>query len=180
LVNRETLGEKLHLSKIIIRQVRREDLPDLEWEGEYTHFRRLYAEAFRRAEAGESILWVAELQNKGLIGQLFVHLDSQRRELADGETRAYVYGFRVRPAFRRKGIGSHMLQIAENDLIQRGYRRVVLNVGRDNPEARNLYERFGYFVTGSDPGRWSYIDDRGSLREVHEPAWRMEKVLHRS
>jgi ribosomal protein S18 acetylase RimI-like enzyme len=177
-VKREGIEGKLN--GIVIRQVQREDLSALEWDGEYTHFRRLYAEAFRRAEIGESVLWVAELPEYGLIGQLFVHLDSRRHELADGETRAYIYGFRIRPAFRRQGIGTRMLRIAETDLARRGYRRVVLNVGRENLEARQLYERHGYFVTGTDPGRWSYIDDQGNLRDVHEPAWRMEKELRRS
>jgi ribosomal protein S18 acetylase RimI-like enzyme len=165
---------------LIIRQVKQEDLTGLEWEGEYAHFRRLYIEAFRRAEKGEAVLWVAELDRTVLIGQLFVHLESQRHDLADGHTQAYIYGFRVRTAYRGKGIGTYMLQMAEQDLIQRGYLRVVLNVGRENMPARRLYERNGYAVIGTDPGRWSYLDDQGVLREVNEPAWRMEKVLIRN
>ncbi len=167
----------MHLNGVMIRQVVREDLPGLEWEGEYSHFRRLYAEAFHRVEKGEAVLWVAEIPGAGLIGQLFVHLESQRRELADGETRAYIYGFRVRPVYRGKGIGTRILEVAETDLIQRGYRKVVLNVGRDNLQARQLYERTGYTIVGTDPGRWSYLDEQGNLREVHEPAWRMVKIL---
>ena len=167
----------MNLNGVVIRQVMREDLPGLEWEGEYTHFRRMYADAFQRAESGEEILWVAEVAPSRLIGQLFVHLDNQRNDISGREPHAYLYGFRIRPVYRGRGIGSLMLRVAEQDLLQRGYRRVVLNVSRTNLEARRLYERMGYRVFGTDPGRWSYVDDQGKTREVHEPAWRMEKIL---
>lgn len=163
-------------STLRIRVAREEDLPALEWEGEYTHFRRLYQDIFRSAQRGEAVLWVAELEGK-IIGQLFVQLSSGRPELADGERRAYIYGFRVRSEYRRRGVGTRMMNAAEMDLVKRGYRLVTLNVNRDNPGARRLYERLGYRVVGSEEGRWSYVDDRGQRREVHEPAWRMEKNL---
>jgi ribosomal protein S18 acetylase RimI-like enzyme len=102
---------------------------------------------------------------------------SERKELADGKTRAYIYGFRVRPAYRNLGVGSRLLDIAEHDLIERGFHWVVLNVGRENSDARRLYERRGYRVIGGDPGRWSYLDERGIRRDVVEPAWRMQKEL---
>jgi ribosomal protein S18 acetylase RimI-like enzyme len=70
-----------------------------------------------------------------------------------------------------------MLKIAENDLILRGYKIVNLNVGQDNERARLLYERLGYKVIGSDPGRWSYYDQHGRRQDVNEPAWRMQKEL---
>ncbi len=167
------------LSDLNIRLVTREDLLALEWEGEYSHFRRLFAEAFQRAQMGEAVLWVADLKNTGLIGQVFVHLNSQRQELADGIDRAYIYGFRVRAGYRNRGVGTQLLLAAEDDLKQRGFRWVSLNVGQDNPAARRLYERNGYYVIGTDPGYWFYIDERGIRREVHEPAFRMEKPLFR-
>ena len=34
---------------LIIRQVNRRDLPDLEWDGEYIFYRRLYKEIFENA-----------------------------------------------------------------------------------------------------------------------------------
>jgi ribosomal protein S18 acetylase RimI-like enzyme len=161
---------------VVIRQVTADDLPRLEWEGEYTHFRRLYADAYRLYIAGRSVLWLAELDGY-LIGQVFIHLKSERREIADGYRRAYLYGFRVREAYRNQGIGTRMMQVVEADLQERGFREVVLNVARDNLAARRLYERLGYRVIGSDPGRWSYLDEKGIRQYVHEPAWRMYKEM---
>lgn len=165
------------LARVRIRTLVRDDLPGLEWGGEYAHFRRLYAEVYQSAVQGRAVLWVAELQGKGIIGQLFVQLVSARSELADGATRAYIYGFRVQPAHRSQGVGTRMMQAAEDDLRRRGFRWVTLNVGVDNPAARRLYQARGYHVIGSEPGNWSYIDEKGQRQEVHEPAWRMEKSL---
>jgi len=165
------------VSQVVIRQMRREDLPALEWNGQYTHFRRLYEQTYQSARWGRAVLWVAEIPGTGIIGQLFVQLNSGRPELADGVDRAYIYGFRVKDAYRGYGVGSRMMDVTEAELVRRGFRRVTLNVGQDNPDARRLYENRGYTVVASEPGRWSYTDHEGNRREVHEPAWRMEKVL---
>lgn len=153
------------------------DLPALEWDGEYTHFRRLYREIFQSFSQGKAVMWVATLPVEGLIGQLFVQLVSTRSELADGKTRAYLYGFRIKSSYRGVGVGSNMLENAEKDLLQRGFSMLSLNVARNNHNARHFYEQHGYYVVGSEEGRWSYLDDQGKRRHVNEPAWRMEKVL---
>jgi ribosomal protein S18 acetylase RimI-like enzyme len=163
--------------QIVIRQVRHNDLPALEWDGQYKHFRRLFRHAYQRGREGKAVLWIAELPGEGLIGQIFVQLVTHRSELADGNTRAYIYAFRVRPEHRGEGLGTLLLETVEEDLRMRGFKNVCLNVGRDNINARRLYERLGYSVVASEEGIWSYIDHRGRRRQVHEPAWRMEKEL---
>lgn len=165
------------LDRVIIREVERSDLPDLEWNGEFTHYRRLFASAFERARLGLSVLWIATLPDVGLIGQVFVQLTCDRPELADGRKRAYLYSFRVRPQFQSQGLGTRMLRHLEADLIRRGFRSLTLNVAKDNPRARRLYEREGFRVVAHEPGEWSYPDHNGVWRNVVEPAWRMEKRL---
>jgi len=165
------------ISLVQIRMATRKDLPAMEWNGEYTHFRRLYQEIYEGVERGEALLWVADLNGTGVVGQLFVQLNSARKELADGDQRAYIYGFRIQPYYRGQGLGSYMLSVVEDDLVQRGFRIAVLNVSRDNLEARQLYQREGYQVVAPEPGQWSYLDEKGIRRWVDEPAWRMEKFL---
>ncbi len=171
----QTLVDWLQL--VTIRHLVQDDLPALEWQGEFRHFRRLYAEAFRRAQRGLSVLWVADLYGTGVIGQVFIQLLCDRRELADGCTRAYLYSFRIMPAYRSAGLGSRMLQHVEVDLRSRGFQRLTLNVSKDNPLARALYERHGFRIIADEPGNWSYIDHNGELQYMNEPAWRMEKEL---
>jgi ribosomal protein S18 acetylase RimI-like enzyme len=165
------------MNPVCIRQAEKRDLIDLEWEGEYTHFRRLYSDTFSLVQQGSAVIWIAELNGAGLIGQCFVSLKRNQRELADGVQKAYIYGFRVKPTYRNKGIGTEIMSTIERDLRMRKFQQVTLNVGQENHKARRFYERLGYIVVGSDPGYWSYIDDKGKRVDMHEPAWRMVKTL---
>ncbi|MBE0696294.1 MAG: GNAT family N-acetyltransferase [Anaerolineaceae bacterium] len=174
----EPAKEKNWLDDVIVRQARKEDLPGMEWNGEYKHFRRVYAEAYQQMQRGHSILWLAEHKEIGLIGQVFIQLVCDRHELADGLERAYLYSFRVHQKYRGKGVGSQMMDHVEEDLIQRSYRYITLNVARDNPRAQQLYVRRGYYVVAPEPGIWSYPDENGIWHRVEEPAWRMEKVMY--
>ena len=168
----------LWLNQVIIRHLTAADLPALEWETEYIHFRKIYADAYQRVLQGLSVIWVADLPGFGIIGQALIQLICDRPELADGIIRAYVYAFRVRPQFRSSGLGSLIMKVAEENLFARGYERVTLNVAKDNLRARMLYERLGYQAIAHEPGIWSYQDHLGNWRQVNEPAWRMEKILH--
>jgi ribosomal protein S18 acetylase RimI-like enzyme len=165
------------MNPVFIRQAEKGDLGDLEWNGEYTHFRRLYADTYMMVEQGVAVIWIAETNGSGLIGQCFVSLKRDRPELADGSVRAYIYGFRVKPEYRNQGIGKRIMHTIEDDLRKRGFQQVILNVGQDNRNARRFYERLEYIVVGADPGYWSYIDDKGRRIDMHEPAWRMVKNL---
>ncbi len=164
------------LSQVKIRYLEEEDLPGLEWEGEFHHFRRVYAEAYKRHQAGLSVLWVAEL-NGIMIGQVFIQLICDRPELANGEDRAYLYSFRVRPEYRSMGIGARMMEAVEDDLRERGFQWTTLNVARENRRAQRLYLRQGYRISAPEAGQWSYQDEAGMWHHMVEPAWRMQKRL---
>jgi ribosomal protein S18 acetylase RimI-like enzyme len=165
------------LSEVDIRLAAYEDLPGLEWEGTYIHFRRVYARAFERAQQGEALLWVAEGAGR-LLGQLFVLLKSEfDLAVADGRHHAFLHSFRVRPELRRGGLGNRLLADAESDLFQRGFGRVFLHVARENTEAIRFYRRHGYRSLIPISGDWSYEDHLGQIRSVHEPGWRMVKKL---
>ena len=167
------------LDLVQIRPAIDKDLPVLEWDGLYTHFRSLYRYVYEGARRGDAILWVADLNQVGLIGQLFVQFQSSRKELANGVDRAYIYAFRIHPAYQGRGIGSYLLEFVEQDLRNRGYEKVCLNVSRENHDARRLYERFGYRIIAAEAGNWSYYDEYGNQQHVSDPAWRMEKDLSR-
>ena len=163
--------------QVIIRQAVKNDLPALEWEGEFSRFRHVFAEAYRLQELGDVIMWVIELPEFGLIGQMFIQLYGPHQIQTNSTKYAYIYGFRVRQVYRGHGIGNRLLKTAETDLKRRGFERISLNVARDNDSARRLYEKAGYQVVAPEPGIWSYLDDQGHRRFVNEPAWRMEKIF---
>lgn len=165
------------MDAVVIRLAERSDLPALEWNGEFQHFRKVYADAYQRMERGMTLIWVAEWPYGEIAGQLFIQMVCDRPELADGVERAYLYSFRVRPEYRSHGLGSRMMDVVEQDLRDRGFHYVTLNVARDNPRAQHLYIRRGYRVVAPEAGIWSYPDDKGNWRRMEEPAWRMEKLL---
>jgi [ribosomal protein S18]-alanine N-acetyltransferase len=97
-------------------------------------------------------MYAAELQNHGVS---FFYL------ARDGE--AAVVGFcsfwrildelhinnlAVVPERRREGVGTALLQRVLDDAARLGIRRAMLEVRRSNQPAINLYERFGFSVTG--------------------------------
>jgi ribosomal protein S18 acetylase RimI-like enzyme len=165
------------LDKTIIRLADKEDLPKMEWEGEFSHFRRVYADGFHRMMQGYSLVWVAELSGVGLLGQVFIQLTCDRPELANGLDRAYLYSFRIRPAYRSGGLGTNILQVTYDDLRSRDFHYLTLNVAKDNYRAQLLYKKQGFRIIAHEPGIWSYQDQFGEWHHVEEPAWRMEKNL---
>ena len=175
-MNVSSTNEKLN-ANLNIRQVNRSDLPDLEWDGEYIFYRRLYNEIFVNSCNGKAILWVVELNGSGLIGQLFVQLHSPRSELADGNQRAYFYAFRIKEPFRGYGIGSRLMETAEKDLKERNIIITTLNLSKENSAALRFYKNHGYKVIAHEPGRWFFFDHLGKRREVNDPSWRLEKSI---
>lgn len=167
----------IDLEKFIIRRMTREDLPALEWDGEFKHFRNVYKSVYHRMQQGGADAWVVETPHGEIIGQVFLQYKSDRPELADGWQRAYLYSFRIKPPFRNLGLGSRVMRILENSLIQKHFTRLTLNVARDNLDAIRLYKRLGFQIIAEEPGVWSYIDHVGQWQTVEEPSWRMEKQL---
>ncbi len=165
----ETLGVR-------VRTAEESDLPALEWDGEYTHFRRVYRQAMREAQRDRRLIYLAETTGE-IVGQIFVHLHSIWKTTFGGAKAGYLHSFRVKPDFRNQGIGSRLLETAEGALVERGYSRAVISVAKVNRRARGLYLQRGYNVYTEDPGEWAYVDHRGKLKRVSEPAYVMVKTL---
>ena len=159
-----------------IREATARDLPAMEWEGQYSHLRRLYRQALQEASNGRALPLVALAQDH-VVGQLFVQFGRGSVAVEDVASINYLYSFRVRPSFRNQGISTQLLDRAEAELRERGFERAVIAVAMENEHARRLYERRGYRVFAKDPGKWSYVDHQGRLRHVSEPAHLLEKVL---
>ena len=173
----ETTQADTLLATLTVRHLVQSDLPALEWEGEYSHFRQVYQISYERMLEGKTTMWVAETPSTGVLGQVFIQMDSERLELANGIDRAYLYSFRVKAPYRNLGIGSRIMDVVETDMLQKGFYWITLNVTKDNPRAQSLYRQRGYIIVAEEPGNWTYRDHLGILHYVHEPAWRMEKRL---
>ncbi|MCJ7512256.1 MAG: GNAT family N-acetyltransferase [Anaerolineales bacterium] len=169
-------ADSIELTSLTIRTGSEPDLPALEWDGEYRHFRRVYRRAMEEARRGARVLLLAEVEDM-VVGQLFVQF---RGTDLSGEQRGrfgYLHAFRVRPPYRNRGIGTRLVSEAEAVLQQRGYWRALIAVAIGNKPALALYQRLGYAITGRDRGEWSYSDHLGKVCHVHEPSYVLEKPL---
>ncbi len=170
-----TTLDRPHLSleiSVTLRTATEDDLPKLEWFGQYRHFRNLFRRTFREQKAGRRLMLLADL-NSFPIGHVFIHFKTN--DLLT--PRAYLYSFRVMEMFRGQGIGTWLIQEAESLTLERQLARISIAVAKDNTSALRLYRRLGYGIVGDDDGRWSYLDHRGKIRHVHEPCWLLEKNL---
>jgi ribosomal protein S18 acetylase RimI-like enzyme len=161
---------------VIFRPAERDDLPKLEWYGQYTHFRRVFQRAYEDQLAGRRYLLVADL-NGWPIGQVFIQLESLDEGWSHLGKRGYLYSLRVMDMFQRMGLGTALVHEAEGYLVARNYGSVSIAAAKENPGARRLYERLGYRVFMEDSGRWHYVDHEGRTRQVIEPCWVLEKIL---
>jgi GNAT superfamily N-acetyltransferase len=161
-----------------IRPLVEEDLPALEWDGEYLHFRLLYRGHYQNSLWGNTRIWVAEAEDGEIVGQVFLMLLSRNEETADGVNRAYVFSFRVKEKVRNIGLGGFMMDFVENWAREHGFSHLRLNVERVNKDARRFYERHGFEVFGSDPGVWDFRDHKGVWHQRIEPAWKMIKPIN--
>lgn len=161
---------------VVIRPLEERDLPGLEWDGEYRHYRAVFRANFEDMRRGQRLMLVAA-QEDVLVGQVFVQFNSAERHYADGRHRGYLYALRVRPAWRGQGLGRRLVQAAEAFLVEHGYHTAVIAVAKTNERARRLYLRLGYRIFAEDPGIWIFTDADGREQRMEEPAWLMEKRL---
>lgn len=175
MISSSPLATSFELSaEIRMRRATVKDLPLLEWYGQYTHFRRVYKRTFADQQAGNRLMLVADL-NGFPIGQVFLLFKVPKEHQRDPY--AYLYSFRVMTHLRGMGIGTRLLQFAEQLLIQRGYIWALISATKENQRARKLYERLGYTVFAEDDGKWSYENHEGKTISMHEPCWMLHKKL---
>jgi ribosomal protein S18 acetylase RimI-like enzyme len=75
----------------------------------------------------------------------------------------YIGNLAVSTDFRRVGIGSRLVQEAEEIALAWGYDRVCLHVDADQPAAKALYARLGYECAAQEP---SWHTDVGRVRRM--------------
>lgn len=86
-------------------------------------------------------LLVARLEG-AIVG--FASITVERGSLELDATRGILSNIYVDPAYRDRGIGTALLEAAENTLAEQGAEVLILEVMAENADARRFYERQGY------------------------------------
>ncbi|MCA9667992.1 MAG: GNAT family N-acetyltransferase [Myxococcales bacterium] len=110
-----------------------------------------------------------------LIGQTFV-VRAGGRAVADlvyeidnktfGMPSLYVIGIATHPSWRGRGLGTKLLQRAEQHAARRGVGWVYLHVRKSNANARRLYRKLGYKVAATERGYYHDGEDAAVMRKA--------------
>ncbi len=177
MIDRQTaLSDFTVTLNVIIRPATPDDLPGLEWFGQFWRYRNLFRHTYEEQKAGRRLMLVADL-NGFPVGRLFVQIGPANPLYADGWSRGYLYSLHVMTPLHGQGIGTQLIRTAEHLLTEHGYTWATIAAAKDNPRARRLYNRLGYVCFHEDPGEWSYIDPDGVKHQIVEPCWVFEKRL---
>jgi len=154
---------------LTVRDLTAADLPACRWSGGRTHLASIAGELDRAARSEAEYLAVCppsglpvalggidyvKIPGAGLLWQLAVH-----------------------EALQSCGIGTILIQAAEQRIRSRGLRWAELGVEECNPRARALYERLGYVAYGSAPESWDEDAPDGSVVRYQTVCTLMRKEL---
>lgn len=151
---------------MLIRPLQESDLDQLFNE----HSRQFGEEWLARQERGEVYLAIAELDGRP-VGRCALDFISHQEEAA-----AHLWAANVSEQFRSQGIGRALFARQEEVALAHGFEVIRLEVAKDNPRARELYERIGYQQVGEEIGRWSYRQGN-EMVEVTQDCFVMRKQL---
>lgn len=119
---------------------------------------------FARQQAGAATYLVARVDDEVIGGVLVVHTELRHLQVDAGA--------------RGGGVGTGLIEAAENLLREQGHRYATLGVELDNDRARALYTRLGYCPTGNtETTSYIYVDQDGRRRRTTETSAEMRKDL---
>jgi [ribosomal protein S18]-alanine N-acetyltransferase len=87
--------------------------------------------------------WVAEQPNNKLAGFVIIERTSLR-----GHRAGHIVTLDVEPAARRHGLGTLLMQTAEEQMKQEGAALMSLEVAENNAAARHFYRNLGFITRG--------------------------------
>jgi ribosomal protein S18 acetylase RimI-like enzyme len=154
---------------VTIRDPAPVDLPSCAWSGSATHLASI-ARAVECARRGE-VDYLAACPPSGLPVALG-GIDYAKTPGAGTLWQLAVHG-----ALQSCGIGTILIQAAEQRIRARGLHRAELGVEECNPRARALYERLGYLAYGREPASWDEEAPDGSLTRYETVCTLMRKEL---
>ena len=154
---------------IVIRDLTDEDLPSCAWSGSRTHLASI-AKSLERARRGE-VEYLAACPPSGLPVALGM-IDYAEKPGAGTMCQLAVHG-----ALQSCGIGTLLIQAAEQRILARGLHGAELGVEESNPRARALYERLGYVAYGRAPESWDEVAPDGSIFRYETVCTLMRKEL---
>ena len=92
---------------------------------------------------GNAVFWTLD-NGSELIGELYVFLNLEDKDFADGSNIAYLCAFRVKPEYRGQGLGSSLMKKALAELKDNGFHKAAIGVAGNEPANIKLYQKLGF------------------------------------
>lgn len=111
-------------------------------------------------------LWFAIIPLRQVIRMVAAFRDFNRAMLPILDEEYYIEHLAILPDRRGQGIGTQLIEFAENQARTKWLKRVVLDVEIENEEARRLYERLGLqtIKVVTEPSYCKRFNIQGSIR----------------
>jgi len=154
---------------LTVRDLTAADLPSCAWSGGPMHIAAI-ADALDRAGRGE-VEYLAACPPSGVP----VALGGIDYSKIPGA--GVLWMLAVHGALESCGIGTVLIEAAEQRIRARGLHREELGVEENNPRARALYERLGYVAYGRAPESWDEDGPDGSVVRYETVCTLMRKEL---
>ena len=108
----------------------------------------LFQQYFDEQSGGKRHIWVAYSKDE-FVGYVTLKLESEYSQF-NLQCIPEINDLNVLPEFRRRGIASKLLELAENEALKRGFKQIGLGVGlySDYGPAQRLYVKRGYVPDG--------------------------------
>ena len=151
---------------LTIRDLTPEDLPWCSWSGSVTGIAR----ALDRAGRGLADYLVVCPPSGHPVALCAV-------DYAKSPSAGTLWQLAVHGALQSCGIGTILIQAAEQRIRARGLHRAELGVEEHNPRARALYERLGYTAYGREPESWDEEAPDGTITRYDTVLTLMRKEL---
>jgi ribosomal protein S18 acetylase RimI-like enzyme len=95
--------------------------------------------------------------NGQLVGMLEVGLRRTNAAAWSSQRQPYIANLAVLPHWRRCGVATRLLQVAETVVQLWGYSRIYLHVLESNIVARHLYAAVGYDIQAEQDNPWTFL-----------------------
>lgn len=154
---------------IVIKPIEVTQINEFEWTGGKTHL-EYFKKALEKTKDDEILFLGAWLEGNA-VGRCGI-------DFVINPGKATLWMFNVAKDIQGQGIGSKLMDQAEQEILVRGIDEIVLNVEKVNVRAQALYERRGYIAMGDGIESWEEDGPNGSTVTYNADVVRMSKKLN--
>ncbi len=157
--------------KIEIKKATKKDLDVLNKELLVNEIPWFHDEKLKEQEKSKS-MWLIAWKNNHPIGHVQVRLNGPKIKKVKSNLKncPHLESLGVKENYRKKGIGTKLIDYTENLVKKKGYEKIGLAVEKGNSFLENLYSKRGYknWDKGIVTDSWKILNKEGKKKKINE------------